>query len=141
MKVLRGYIALILALLITVSAAGVPVSVHRCCGKIKNFTIFGDAELCNMAKGALHKAPAHSSKGAVASIPCCNNQTITLHNEVRASLEKNSTPQAHGFIAFIVKNILSSFLPPQLKIQPNSYFSGSHWLKGSLNILFRQFRI
>lgn len=143
MKLLKGYLALILALLITLSAAGVNVSVHWCCGKIKNFTVFGDTKVCSMGMGhELSAAVANSSGGSVDRLPCCNNQTINLHQEVQAAFEKNRSPVNQTQPVLFTAVFLPNFLLTPCQLSPES---GTLPLvcctKEPLSVLFRQFRI
>ncbi len=84
MKLFRTYLVLALAMLITLSASGINISLHKCCGSIKSFSLFGSAKECKMertAEGCARKSKTHVHKGS-----CCSNQKISFAQ----SSEKNS---------------------------------------------------
>lgn len=141
MQLLRRYIILTLTLLITLSASGVNVSVHRCCGKIKNFALLGDSKVCNMSKHSTSFSGKHSAHSAVNGIPCCNNQNIRLHNQVQAAQQKAQSVEKHVqpflFSFELLKSWFSTEELPAVKITP---FITKH-LREPLTILLRQFRI
>lgn len=76
MKLFRTYIVLSLALLITLSASGISVSLHKCCGSIKDFSFFATAKECKMAKKPTQCTEKSNSKFHKSS--CCSNQQISL---------------------------------------------------------------
>lgn len=143
MQLLRRYITLTLALLITLSATGVNVSVHRCCGKIKNFTLFGDSKVCSMDHMPKRSSCSTKQPGSLAvhRHSCCNNQRISVHNDLQASVQKGQTTEKHVQPLIINWELFKSWIGtdelPVFRLKPYLI----HHLKDPLIILFRQFRI
>ncbi|MBC8053887.1 MAG: hypothetical protein H7Y13_12550 [Sphingobacteriaceae bacterium] len=79
MKLFRTYIVLSLALLITLSATGITISLHRCCGSIKHFSLFGSAPECKMAAKPAPKPCPVKSGTEIKKDSCCNDQQISLN--------------------------------------------------------------
>lgn len=77
MKLFRTYIVLSLAVLIAFSASGINVSLHRCCGLIKDFSLFGEAKNCGMTNKSYSMACKEKST-SIAKELCCNDQQISL---------------------------------------------------------------
>lgn len=79
MKTFRNYIALALVLLITVSATGINISLHKCCGSIQDFSLFGKAKECKMAQKPATKSCPVKSENSLTKDACCDNQQISLN--------------------------------------------------------------
>ena len=78
MKLFRTYIVLTLAMLITLSASGITISLHKCCGSIKGFSLFANAHECEMAKKPAPKNCPQHSKSSVEKKSCCTDQKIVF---------------------------------------------------------------
>ena len=78
MKRFRPYLVLALALLITLSATGISVSLHRCCGTIQGFSLFGNHDECKMAKKPIPQDCSGKPHSDYQSEPCCDNQQISF---------------------------------------------------------------
>jgi len=139
MNLFRKYIVLTLALLITISASGISISMHRCCGKIKDFSLLGAKADCKMdAKTTKHAFnPKHNGK------PCCSEQKITIQKTAEATANKNQVKEKASFdVLFVLTFVrnwlgLNSFEDEVEEDEPSPFLSISE----SLTILFRQFRI
>ena len=89
MKLFRPYLVLALALLITLSATGISISLHKCCGTIQGFSLFGNHEECEMAKKPASQDCPVKSLSNIQKQPCCDNQQISFQ-----SLEKSYSAAA-----------------------------------------------
>ncbi len=78
MKLFRTYIVLTLAMLITLSASGITISLHKCCGSIKGFSLFASAHKCEMAEKPAPKDCPQHSKTSLKKTSCCTDQKIVL---------------------------------------------------------------
>ncbi|MGX5687642.1 HYC_CC_PP family protein [Arcticibacter tournemirensis] len=144
MQFLRRYIVLTLALLITLSATGINVSVHRCCGKIKNFTLLGDNKVCSKAARPVLLSCSlkqHNVQLEPQGRKCCSDQKINVSNELEASLQKNQISEKHVqpflFSISFFKSFFSLDELPAVKLRP---FIEKHF-KEPLIVLLQQFRI
>lgn len=86
MKLFRTYSTLLLALLITVSASGVSISLHRCCGSIVDFSLFGNAKECKMAER--ERFTCSSKKSERQRQVCCSTQNISIKSSSETRISK-----------------------------------------------------
>ena len=132
-------------MLITLSATGLNVSVHKCCGKITHFTLFGGDEECGMDGESSKKASCFSGdylqSVATNADACCNNLRIAVHNQLDLGQHKTQSSEnlspAVLLVFRIVGNWLNDAKVPEAK--PLPFTSNQH--KEPLTILHRQFRI
>ena len=143
MKLFRTYFALFLAMLIFSSASGINLSLHKCCGSVKSFSLFGEARECKMAKKPA--SCSHSkSKDSLEKTPCCTNQKVSF-NESNKSLTKVSPSSEKKadkefdvlFFYTLVKNWLGDSEPAEENHKP----SPGVFIVEALILLLQQFRI
>ena len=141
MKLFRNYIVLTLALLITISAAGINVSLHRCCGSIKNFSFFGKAEDCKVAK--VHKSSA--SKASLQKVPCCSDQQISFRQSLDstnvATKHTQVTEKEQSFDVLFVYNLFKNWLGSSEREEKAPKPSPGLFVLEAIILLLQQFRI
>ena len=76
MKLFRTYLVLALAMLITLSASGINISLHKCCGSVRSFSLFGEARKCEMNK--VGESCSKKAKHNVKRDSCCSNPKISF---------------------------------------------------------------
>jgi len=94
MKLFRTYIVLTLAMLITLSASGITISLHKCCGSIKGFSLFANAHECEMAKKSAPKNCPQHSKTSVEKKSCCTDQKIVFTQSTDKTFPATTKNQA-----------------------------------------------
>jgi len=139
MNLLKKYCTLTIALLVTLSASGISISLHKCCGKIKDVSILGTKADCKMAMKADKHAfnPKHKGK------PCCSDQKITIQKTAEATQNKSQIKEKSSFDVLFVLAFVRNWLglPSNEEEDEDSAYSPSISVSDSLIILFRQFRI
>lgn len=84
-----------MALLIMVVTTGFSISQHFCQGELLDFTLFGDAEPCEMAMSGNDLPPCHNqdsadqSTGSFTKKPCCENHDATVAGQDTPTLLKS----------------------------------------------------
>lgn len=144
MNVVRKYLVLTLSMLITLSASGLSISVHECCGKIRDFSLFGDLPSCKMHQvevrpgcDTLHRhTPGKKGK------PCCSEQKIVV-GKTSDAIAKSQIKEVKSFDVLFVLTFVKNWLgfSSESSEEDEVSSSGSFSFIESLVILFRQFRI
>ncbi|WP_256013488.1 HYC_CC_PP family protein [Desertivirga xinjiangensis] len=145
MNHVRKYILLTLALLITISASGLSISIHTCCGKVKDFSLLGTDTKCKMHTRTTKDpscAPKHSFNPLHKGKPCCSDQLISIQKTADATIYKKQVQERNAFDVLFVIKFVKNWLgfnseQDEEDEPPVSVLS----ISKSLTILFRQFRI
>ena len=145
MKLFRSYIVLALAMLITLSASGISISLHRCCGSIEGFSLFGNSKECKMAKRQTSKDCPENSKTSIKKKSCCTDQKISLTQSttktspITAKNQVKETRQSFDVLFFytLITNWFSSSDQEEEIQKP----SPGLFIIEALILLLQQFRI
>lgn len=145
MKIFRSYIILALAMLITLSASGISVSLHKCCGSIEGFSLFGNAKECEMTKRQTPKDCPENSKNSIKKNACCTDQKISFTQSadktspVTAKNQVKETKQNFDVLFFytLITNWFSSSNQEEEIQKP----SPGLFIIEALILLLQQFRI
>ena len=144
MKLFRSYIVCTLALLITLSATGLSISLHKCCGSIKDFSLFGTTQECKMAnKPALRKCPVKPGS-AVKKDSCCQNQRISLTQTANKNLPATKAQvkeKEQSFDVLFVYSLFKNWLGSSDKEEESESPSPGVFIVEALILLLQQFRI
>jgi hypothetical protein len=135
---------LTLALLITLSAAGINMSLHRCCGSIQSFSFFGNAKECKMAKIPSHKPSP--SKANLQKEPCCSTQQISFRQSSDSTNVATKSTQIkeneHSFDVLFVYNLFKTWFGSSDQEEKETQKpSPGLFILEALILLLQQFRI
>lgn len=147
MNLLRKYIVFSLVMLITLSASGISISIHKCCNKIKDISFFGSDADCKMSSKPKAKPscsdkhefnPEHKGKA------CCSDQKVTVQKTTEATVYKSQVKEKNTFDVLFALNFVRNWLgfaSQEDEDAEQTSSSPGFSVTGSLTILFRQFRI
>ncbi|MFD2162087.1 hypothetical protein ACFSJU_06760 [Paradesertivirga mongoliensis] len=144
MKIFRNYIALALVLLITVSATGINISLHKCCGSIQDFSLFGKAKECKMAQKTTAKSCPVKSENSFTKDACCDNQQISLNQVTDKVSPKNNQvkDKEQSFDVLFVYTLFNNwFGSSEGQDQKQDEPSPGLFIVEALILLLQQFRI
>jgi hypothetical protein len=141
MKLFHKYLVLSLALLITISASGISISLHRCCGSIKHFSFLGLSDECKMAK---RQAAADCPLGdAFKKQSCCTDQKISLgqraDNTVATSTQVKE--KGRGFDVLFFYTLFKSWFGASDQQENIERPSPGLYIVEALILLLQQFRL
>lgn len=142
MKTLRTYLVFTMALLIMMSATGISISLHKCCGSIEGFSLYGDAKACNMTSKASSDC---SSKTSVAKELCCDNQQVSFNQSPEStspSISKVQTSDARqGFDVLFVYTLFKNSFGTSEQEEDTEKPSPGLFIVEAVILLLQQFRI
>ncbi|WP_207426954.1 hypothetical protein [Pedobacter sp. SYSU D00535] len=142
MKLFRRYIVLTLAMLITISASGISISLHKCCGSIKDFTLFGEADECNMESAKPSCEPDKYGVAKHKGKNCCQDQEVTVKKTSHAAYSKSDAQTKPAFDVLLILNFVRGWFGyNQQEAEDEDDRSPVLYFPESLTILFRQFRL
>ncbi|MEJ6981889.1 hypothetical protein WG906_15585 [Pedobacter sp. P351] len=145
MKLFRSYIVLALAMLITLSASGISVSLHKCCGSIEGISLFGNSKECKMAKRQTPKDCPEESKTSINKKSCCTDQKISFTqttdktSPVTAKNQVKETKQNFDVLFFYT--LITSFFSSSEQEEEIQKPSPGLFITEALILLLQQFRI
>ena len=143
MKLFRTYIVLSLAMLIAFSASGINVSLHRCCGLIKDFSLFGEAKDCGMTNKSSSMACTEKPTSIEKEF-CCNDQQISLcqlaENQVLISKSQIKETKPSFDVLFFYTLFQNWFNPSESEKEEEKPSPGLFIVEAIL-LLLQQFRI
>ena len=142
MKLFRTYLVLALAMLITLSASGINISLHKCCGSIQDFSLFGAASQCKMKK--MPESCPKKSTTEVTKQSCCSNQKISftqasekISPTAKTEIKQNEHTFDVLFFYTLFKNWFSDTETKDKIVDP----SPGLFITEALILLLQQFRI
>lgn len=145
MKIFRNYIALALVLLITVSATGINISLHKCCGSIQDFSLFGKAKECKMGQKPATKSCPVKSENSFTKDVCCDNQQISLNQVTDKISPKNNQvkDKEQSFDVLFVYTLFNNWFGSSSENQDEKEDKPSPglFIVEALILLLQQFRI
>lgn len=143
MKLIRTYIVLALALLITVSATGISISLHKCCGSIKDFSFLGHAEECDMAKKPVRLKCPIESENTITKNSCCSDQEISLSqaSEKLPAAKIQIKEKEQNFNVLFVYTLFNKWFDSSDEEKESGKPSPGIFIIEALVLLLQQFRI
>lgn len=142
MQLIERIVCRFLALIVIISASGFTVSVHHCCGKIKEVNFFADSKDCQMhKKNAKNNTSCNKQAPSLTGKSCCYNQNLSIHNTIQSSGEKVPARSQSMPVLYLIQSLFNSWFGSseriEVKVKPYTIL----WYQEPLNILFRQFKI
>ena len=130
-------------MLIAFSASGINVSLHRCCGLIKDFSLFGEAKDCGMTNKSSSMACTEKPTSIEKEF-CCNDQQISLgqlaENQVLISKSQIKETKPSFDVLFFYTLFQNWFNPSESEKEEEKPSPGLFIVEAIL-LLLQQFRI
>ncbi|HEY0057031.1 MAG TPA: hypothetical protein VGB63_16900 [Pedobacter sp.] len=142
MKLFRTYLVLALAMLITLSASGINISLHKCCGSIQSLSLLGSAKECKMeskTRDCAPKSKTHVHKGS-----CCSNQKVSFaqsSEKISLTTKTEIKQNEHNFDVLFFYTIFKNWFSTTEAKDKIEKPSPGLFIREALLLLLQQFRI
>lgn len=129
-----------LALIVLISASGFRVSIHHCCGKIKEINFFAESKCPMHKKSVGGNTQTNKQTSLLAGKSCCYNQQISIHNNIQNSVEKAPMRSLSMPVLYLIQSLFNNWFgsDKNIEVRVKPYIL---WYQEPLNILFKQLRI